>query len=125
MGTGFALFGVAFWAALTRCLLFVANSRSSQGKATMLSVSERTYGTINSYGDDQNEGKNSVHHEEVIASGFGIMTSLMNLAIAAVGILLAGAENIAGYTGIEVVFLTCAFLGCLASTHLAWIWKGL
>lgn len=91
----------------------------------MQTAHERACGTINSDGDNQNEGTIFVRNEEVIASGFGIMTSLTNLAIAAVGILLAGAENIAGYTGIEVFFLVFALLGCLASAHLAWIWKNL
>lgn len=124
LGVSFALFGVAFEATLTRCLLFVAKSGSSKGRLTRQSVPERTYGTIDS-GDSHEEGRNSAHYEEVIASGFGIMASLSNLATAAVGILLAGAENMGGYMGLEAVFLTFAVLGCLASAHLAWIWNGI
>lgn len=125
LGVSFALFGVAFEATLTRCLLFVAKSGSSKGRLTTQSVPERTYGTIDSDGDSHEEGRNSAHYEEVIASGFGIMASLSNLATAAVGILLAGAENMGGYMGLEAVFLTFAVLGCLASAHLAWIWNGI
>lgn len=125
LGIAIPLLGVAFWAALTRCLLFVAKSGSAKRKVTMQGAPERTYGTTDSDSDDNGEDKNPVHYEGVIASGFGIMASLTNLATAAVGILLAGAENIAGYTGIELVFLVFAFLGFLASAHLAWIWKGI
>lgn len=125
LGVAFALFGVAFWAGLTRCLLFVAKSASAKGRVNIHSAPERTYGTIDSDAEDNRESKDSVHYDEVVASGFGIMASLTNLATGAGAILLAGAENIAGYTGLEMVFLTFAFFGCLASVHLALIWNGI
>lgn len=124
LGIAYALFGVAFWTSLTRCLLFVAKSWSEKFRGIVHSATERQYGTIvtNDGGRDSTE---SVIYQEVTTFGLGFMTSLMNLATGAVPILLAGAENIAGYTGLEMVFLALAVLGCLASVHLAWIWNGI
>lgn len=124
LGIAYALFGVAFWISLTRCLLFVAQSWSAKCRGIEQSATERQYGTIVT-NDGNRDSTDPVIYQEVIAFGFGFMTSVMNLATGAVPILLAGAENIAGYVGLEMVFLALAVLGCLASVHLAWMWNGI
>lgn len=124
LGIAYALFGVAFWTSLTRCLLFVARSWSAKSRGIVQSATERQYGT-NVTNDDNQDSTDPVIYQEVITFGFGFMTSLMNLATGAVPILLAGAENIAGYMGLEMVFLVLAVLGCLTSVHLAWMWNGI
>lgn len=123
LGTAYALFGVAFWTSLTRCLICVGNTRSAAKRRRIVQgAPERVYGTIDS--EDANHGSDdSENHQEVITFGFGVMTSVTNLATAAIPILLAGTENFAGYAGLEMVFLALAGFGCLASVQLAWMWK--
>lgn len=124
LGIAYALFGVAFWTSLTRCLIFVGKTRSAaKHRGILQDAPEGCYGTVDS--DDANQDTDdSENHQEVITFGFGVNTSLMNMATGAVPILLAGAENFAGYAGLEMVFLALAGLGCLASVQLAWMWNG-
>lgn len=124
LGIAYALFGVAFWTSLTRCLLFVVKSWSAKCRGIAQSAIERQYGTIVTDDNDQDSTESAIY-QEVATFGFGFMTSLLNLVSGAVPILLAGAENIGGYSGLETVFLVLAVLGCLASVHLAWIWNGM
>lgn len=49
------------------------------------------------------------------------MTCVMNLAAATIPVLLAMAESVAGYQGLEMVFWTLAVLGCLVAGHLVCI----
>lgn len=125
LGIAYALFGVAFWTSLTRCLIFVSKTlHGAKGRGILQDAPERGYGTIDS--DDASQGSNdSENHQQAITFGFGVMTSLMNLATGAVPILLAGAENIAGYAGLEMVFLALAGFGCLTSVQLVWMWNGI
>lgn len=124
LGTAYALFGVVFWTSLTRCLIFVGKTWSAvEGRGIVQDVSEREYGTIDS--GDANQGSANSENHQVITFGFGVMTSLMNLSTGAVPILLAGAENLAGYAGLEMVFLALAGFGCLVSVQSAWMWNGI
>lgn len=121
LGIAYALFGVAFWTSLTRCLIFVGKTWSAvKGNGIVQDAPDRGYGTI----DANQDSNNSENAQEVITFGYGVMTSFMNLASGTVPILLAGAENIAGYAGLEIVFLALAGFGCLASAQLAWMWNG-
>ena len=85
---------------------------------------ERGYGTVEFDGVDQ-DSSDSENHQKVITFGFGVMASVINLAAAVVPIILAGAENIAGYAGLEMVFLALTTFGCLASVRLVWMWNGI
>lgn len=88
------------------------------------STPERCYGTVGS--DDANQvNDDSVDDQEVLTFGLGAMTSFMNLANGAVPVLLAGAESIGGYVGLEAVFLALAGFGFLVSIQLAWMWNGI
>lgn len=49
------------------------------------------------------------------------MTCVMNLAAATIPVLLAMAESVAGYQGLEMAFWTLAVLGCLVAGHLVCI----
>lgn len=90
----------------------------------MQSTPERCYGTVGF--DDANQvNDNAVDDQEVLTFGLGAMTSFMNLATGAVPVLLAGAESIGGYAGLEAVFLALAGFGFLASIQLAWMWNGI
>lgn len=122
LGVAYALFGVAFWTGLTRCLIYVGKTKSATNyRRTLQDTMEGGYGTIDS---DVNQSiDNPKSHRDVITSGFGINTSIMNIATGVVPLLLAGAENIAGYTGLEMVHLALGGLGCLASVKLACMWN--
>ena len=55
---------------------------------------------------------------DLVVIGYGIATSLMNLSLTVVPILLAGVETWAGYFGIEAVFVGLAGIGAIASMRL-------
>lgn len=52
-------------------------------------------------------------NEELVVIGYGILTSLFSLCIAVVPFFLAAAESLAGYTGLELVFISLASISSL------------
>lgn len=130
LGVAYALYGVAFWAALARSLLSIVESMSK--KAILDSSDENShddigYGTIRppttSSGDlfDANESTNELEEacaDSLITLGYGIMTSLNNLSTAVVPIFLAKIETLVGFKGLELVFIILSLLGLCASFEL-------
>ncbi|KAL4809084.1 major facilitator superfamily domain-containing protein [Aspergillus unguis] len=53
--------------------------------------------------------------------GMGILASLMNLSAAVVPVPLAMMETVAGFSGLEGVFVVLACLGTLAALRLVWL----
>ncbi|KAF7181763.1 hypothetical protein CNMCM7691_001060 [Aspergillus felis] len=136
LGIAFELYGVAFWAAVAQTLVFTVqswpNQNSNNSDSSREFVREGGYESIRSSTDSEDaQGESSdladsIHegHEKAIMTlGFGVMTSLLNASTAVVPILLAETEGMAGFDGLERVFLVLAVLGYLASVRLAWIWK--
>ncbi|OGM48676.1 hypothetical protein ABOM_001983 [Aspergillus bombycis] len=130
LGTAYALYGVAFWAGLARCLCDLSVPTGS-GNTSISGIEHHDpYGTLHSSDHvprpSNNEEEHSVKSTEeeavdkgLITLGYGIMTSLLNLTTALVPVLLAGTENAAGFSGPEMVFLALAAVGCIASARLA------
>ncbi|KAF7169361.1 hypothetical protein CNMCM5623_002124 [Aspergillus felis] len=131
-----ALYGVAFWAAVAQTLVLAVQSWPSQNSNNSDSsrefAREGGYESIRSSTDSEDaqgessdlaDSINEGHEKAIMTLGFGIMTSLLNASTAVVPILLAETEGMAGFDGLERVFLVLAVLGYLASVRLAWIWK--
>ncbi|CAG8382056.1 unnamed protein product [Penicillium salamii] len=128
LGIAYALYGVAFWAALAQCLLSTVESISAKENMSHSwerSIYESEYGSIQppeppgGFPDDPEEHEpRGTSAESLITLGYGIMTSLNNLSSAVIPILLAKVENVMGFTGLEVVFLILSLLGLLASLEL-------
>ncbi|KAJ5345870.1 hypothetical protein N7452_003874 [Penicillium brevicompactum] len=130
LGVAYALYGVAFWAALARSLLSTVEFKSK--KAILDSGDENPhddtgYGSIRpptaSSGDlhDANERTNELEEagaDGLITLGYGIMTSLNNLSTAVVPIFLAKVETLVGFEGLELVFVILSLLGLCASFEL-------
>ncbi|TAQ89032.1 hypothetical protein B7494_g2619 [Chlorociboria aeruginascens] len=55
---------------------------------------------------------------DLVIIGYGIGTSLINLSLTVVPMVLAGSETWAGYFGIEVVFVGLAGIGTIAAIRL-------
>ncbi|KAJ5343822.1 uncharacterized protein N7506_003646 [Penicillium brevicompactum] len=130
LGVAYALYGVAFWAALARSLLSTVESKS---KKAILDTSDENphddtrYGTIRppttSSWDlhDANERTNELEEagaDSLITLGYGIMTSLNNLSTAVVPIFLAKVETLIGFKGLELVFIILSLLGLCTSFQL-------
>lgn len=131
LGISYALYGVAFWAGLARCLLSVVESAKTDvsDSEERSSVDGCEYGTIslpNQFSDDHsdisggnNEWERSAE-DGIITHGYGIMTSLNNLSTGVVPVFLAKAENSCGFRGLEFFFLILSVLGLFASGGLLW-----
>jgi hypothetical protein len=101
LGIAYALYGVAFWAGLARCLLSIVESSA---KTHVSDIQERSSTEENEYGTirlppelSDNEQERTGAGDGIITLGYGIMASLNNLSIAVVPILLAKTENASGF----------------------------
>lgn len=137
---------VSFWASVVRCLLQVETGTGTETEtivhAQTPSVQEdntkRTENDPDKLGcepilssrdldldlesEEDRAGDVAVAHGEVIRTlGIGVMTSLMSVSAAVVPLLLAMMEGTAGLSGLEIVFVVLAALGCLAALRLAWV----
>lgn len=146
LGIGDALLCVSFWASVVRCLLQVETGTGTETEtivhAQTPSVQEdntkRTENDPDKLGcepilssrdldldlesEEDRAGDVAVAHGEVIRTlGIGVMTSLMSVSAAVVPLLLAMMEGAAGLSGLEIVFVVLAALGCLAALRLAWV----
>lgn len=148
LGIGDALLCVSFWASVVRCLLQVETGTGTEtesetivdGKTPLLQdydvskpeddpdklgcepiLSSRDLDPdLESEGD--RAGNAAAARGEVIRTlGLGVMTSLMSASAAVVPLLLAMMEGVAGLSGLEIVFVVLAALGCLAAVRLAWM----
>lgn len=146
LGTAYALYGTAFWTGLARSVLSVSGATPVQDGGGHGGYSR--LGDIEQEGDTEaerpiartgssseiatsnsrtslldEEGEGHINGEEddggLIAVGYGTATSVLNMSTSLVPILLAGVENVAGYPGLEVVFILLAGFGCIASIILA------
>ncbi|KGO71536.1 hypothetical protein PITC_051770 [Penicillium italicum] len=126
LGIAYALYGVAFWAGLARCLLSVVESKTDVSDIQERSSEENEYGTIRiqtQLSDGENEEQWETAGDGIITLGYGIMTSLNNLSTAVVPIFLAKTENAFGFIGLEFFFLTLSLLGLFVSGGLLWSWR--
>jgi hypothetical protein len=62
--------------------------------------------------------ENTVHGNDLVMIGYGIITSLMSISIVVVPIFLAAAEGTAGFSGLEIVFVVLASIGVCTSLGL-------
>ncbi|KAL3475517.1 major facilitator superfamily domain-containing protein [Aspergillus californicus] len=139
LGSADALFGVALWAGVARCLLFTAPATSKSllhdetgfksGYDTIPSSTREIdigYPYLNDDDteevDEENEEINPGAIEARRTLGLGIITSLVNISTVIIPVPLAVMESIAGFKGLEAVFLVLGVLGCLASGRLWWVW---
>lgn len=138
LGIAYALYGVAFWAALARYLLFIVESPPSAishvpdtaqylppgSEHESLLCQDQTPNSLTAEEEPvENERAKITADKSLITLGYGIMTSLLNLCTALVPVSLAGAENMAGFSGVEIVFLGLTTVGCIASIQLAQGWN--
>ncbi|CEL10020.1 hypothetical protein ASPCAL13147 [Aspergillus calidoustus] len=136
LGAADALLGVAFWGSVTRCLLSFASQSHLEPQPHVISNCSTSYKdepdrllsggldtTAVSIEEVANPGILPMHGEAIRTLGLGIMTSLMNICTTIVPLFLAVVENAEGFMGLEVVFLTLAFLGCVVCVRLAWTWE--
>ncbi len=72
--------------------------------------------------NDEESGK-SKSNEGLLVVGYGIMTSLLNLSVAVMPAILAVTRTMAGFTGIETVFVALTIAGIFASASLFRMWK--
>jgi hypothetical protein len=142
LGIGDALLCVSFWASVVRCLLQVETGAETTVHAQTPSLQKDGINRAENDPDklgcepilssadsdldlESEEGKAGSAAEaraEVIRTlGLGIMTSLMSVSAAVVPLLLAMMEGLAGFSGLEIVFVALAALGCLAAVRLAWM----
>jgi len=124
LGIGYASFGVAFWPAVANSILdnpvtepelhtpFLAANEISQGNPTL-----GLDGAAEELGDNASDLRKG-GGEDLVVVGYGIMTSFLNLSTGVVPILLAGMEVLAGYSGIEMVFVALATISVFASVRL-------
>ncbi|KAL4921183.1 major facilitator superfamily domain-containing protein [Aspergillus aurantiobrunneus] len=130
LGSADALLNVSFWASVVRCLL----QSETNSKTPLLKTEDRdksAYDSILTGGEavpdylqsdeEELDTGDVVRGEAVRTLGLGIMASLMNISTAVVPVALAVMENLAGASGLEVVFLLLAVCGCLAAVRLAWM----
>jgi hypothetical protein len=59
----------------------------------------------------------------LLVVAYGIMTSLLNLSVAVMPAILAVMRSMAGFTGIETVFVALSIAGIFASVKLFGMWK--
>jgi hypothetical protein len=136
LGAADALLGVAFWGSVTRCLLSFASQSHLEPQPHVISNCSTSYkdepdrllsGGLDTTAVSIEEGANPgilpMHGEAIRTLGLGIMTSLMNICTTIVPLFLAVVENAEGFMGLEVVFLTLAFLGCVVCVRSAWTWE--
>ncbi|KAH8817472.1 major facilitator superfamily domain-containing protein [Xylogone sp. PMI_703] len=148
LGTAYALYDVALWAGIAstissedstdsrrRAMLFRLNDR---GTASTESQIEPAYDVLATVDDDLDSNlENSIEEmvnpdhvedpavedDHMVAIGYGIATSFLNMSSAVVSVILAAMENIAGFPGIEISFAVLGGCGCLVSINLARMWK--
>ncbi|RDI86293.1 hypothetical protein Vi05172_g3742 [Venturia inaequalis] len=144
LGTAYALYGTAFWTGLARSILIVSSVTQTQdggdGGYSRLGNTEQegpsetegpitrtdsgseiaTFNSATSLHDGEDDGHVDGEEDDVglIAVGYGTATSVLNISTTLVPILLAGVENVAGYSGLEIVFILLAGCGCIASITL-------
>jgi hypothetical protein len=127
LGIGYASYGVAFWPAVANSIL--SNPAPMPALRTPLLESSRfPQDTLTSGLDEtlenNEENRDGIsacvagQNEDFVVIGYGIMTSFLNLSMGMVPILLAGMETLAGYSGLEMVFVALAAISVLVSTRL-------
>jgi hypothetical protein len=137
LGTAYALFGTAFWAGVACSLLGVEipePASLSESQVLLLDPGKLSQPTLESLSESQisilidgsdlgrtelAQGKSSGGElEELTATGFGIVTSVLNTSCALIPMVLAGVESAFGYFGLEFVFVLLASFTCYASITL-------
>ncbi|KAF2130171.1 MFS general substrate transporter [Dothidotthia symphoricarpi CBS 119687] len=126
LGTAYALYGTAFWAGLARSILDAGPSQPAQRSESRVGLLESQEHDIlsnetlsESHGSMLLDTSSDGQPDNLMAVGLGTATCFLNLSTALVPLLLAGVEQRFGYSGLEVVFITLAGCGCLASIKLA------
>lgn len=129
LGVGNGLFGVAFWPFVASVILHRALPEpgryaplrqpfaSDDHELRPYSLADQDHDLDN---QEMGTGKNN---ESLLVVGYGIMTSLLNLSIAVMPAILAVVQTIAGYMGLETVFVALTIAGVFASVRLITIWK--
>jgi hypothetical protein len=141
LGTAYALFGAAFWAGVAYSLRDIDLPRPASLSASL----SESHGLLLVPGDDLEvaglEGLSGSHSsnmssngnspinetrsivaeqlEDLSVTGFGIASCFLNISTTVTPVLLAGVENHFGYSGLELLFVLFAVLGCIASIGLA------
>ncbi|KAK0105288.1 hypothetical protein ONS95_004328 [Cadophora gregata] len=142
LGVGYASFGTAFWPAVASCILD-GQAHIPESEPLSSLVTDHSYeqeqqnldGTYPEIGHDSDVEIPSLReehlpgmvtnngNEDLVVIGYGITTSLLNLSMGVVPIILAGMELLAGFTGTEMVFVALAGISLCASGKLINDWK--
>jgi len=131
LGVGYASFGVAFWPAVAVSVLRIqvpvpvlavqAQLLESRSSFQSTIVPELEDGSEDNDEDIvDSEFVNEIDIEKngnLVVIAYGIMTSLLNLSMGIVPIILAVMESLAGYSGLEMVFVALATVSIFASAR--------
>jgi len=137
LGVGNGLFGTAFWPCVATIILKHAlpvpgryellqqqvDSTSTYEMVAVSQDSDITDRDTESNDDVDEESGKSKSNEDLLVVGYGIMTSLLNLSVAVMPAILAVTRTMAGFTGIETVFVALTIAGIFASASLFRMWK--
>ncbi|TVY48925.1 Major facilitator superfamily domain-containing protein [Lachnellula occidentalis] len=124
LGVGYASFTVAFWPMVASIILnHIVEAPES---CTPLLEASRTSYEHPNLGLDRVSGESEENlsglgkgaNDSLVVIGYGIMTSLLNLSMGVVPILLAGMETWCGFSGLGIVFVALATISVIASTRL-------
>jgi hypothetical protein len=138
LGVANGLFGTAFWPCVATIILKhalpvpgryellhqQADSTSTHEMVGFPQDSDITGRDSESNDDvDDEESGRSKSNEDLLVVAYGIMTSLLNLSVAVMPAILAVMRSMAGFTGIETVFVALSIAGIFASVKLFGMWK--
>jgi hypothetical protein len=130
LGIAYGLFGVAFWPAVAYCITSPKPSSSEQLLGPRMAT-EEAESDIQPDGestgvpsDNLAPGHRPPQNDDLVLIGYGIMTTLMNMTMALVPVLLAAMETVAEDTGLELVFVALSTVGAIALVKLSRAWRG-
>lgn len=126
LGLGYASFAVAFWPAVASSIL--STPASGPVLISQIPLLESCSPLQDNIVFEQNDEPRNDEENEIFADidvdngsllviGYGIMTSLLNLSMGLVPILLAIMESLASYSGVEIVFVVIATTSVFASAR--------
>jgi len=130
LGTGYALYGVAFWPGVASSIMSQGSSLSERNSIPNRRVQDdhvaMAGNTAHSFeliatneGSDEDDGGEQDEDQKLaepvaLTIGYGLMISFINLSMALVPIVLAVMEILAGYSGLEIVFVTISTIGVIS-----------
>ncbi|KAL2062259.1 hypothetical protein VTL71DRAFT_6525 [Oculimacula yallundae] len=143
LGVAYALFGTAFWPAVASCILDAPTIVPDRPELLTAYIPRHTFHltsddpevilrdtALQSNAETPRLSVESTYtstypntetgNEDLVVIGYGLLTSILNVSMGVIPIILAGMENLAAFTGLEIVFVTLAGISLCAAGKL---WK--